>query len=176
MDTGNFWGIAPTVYNLFESPKTIEGFASVFNHNLNNYYSLLPELENSQGEFFKNFLDDDRYTDYILNPPFTENVINKMFDLVYEKIYNSKNPIYVLIYIPTWKDIINEKMKLFDKMVTYKEDGQTRAWNYLTNSHINTRLFITLIYISNDKSKLDLYKRDFFNNIFTKTNRGKYVN
>jgi hypothetical protein len=114
MDSGHFWGIHPKFYEIINDKyeNIIECFASPFNSNLKDYYSPIKSTDKyfgSKGNFFKNFLKD-KYDVYIINPPFTEIILNKMLKMTFEKLKKDDN-IILYIYLPYWKDIIDPYIK-----------------------------------------------------------------
>ena len=150
-----FWGLLPDVYNIFTNDtKSIECFASPFNHTLNNYYSLLPidKQFGSYGNFFDNFSKSDKTT-YIMNPPFTEELISKLFDEIIKKLEKDiKCCIY--LYIPKWDDLndpfhkkIAQKHKILKHILISNE---SYVYNYIEEKRFVAKFDTTLYLITND--------------------------
>lgn len=155
LDTGNFWGVIPNVYkyiaNLYNN-NIIECFASPFNHTLTNYYSVVKtdKKYGSKGNFFKRFLKDD-YKCYVINPPFTEEIMNKVFDMIKIKLMKHKCSIY--LYIPSWEDMtlpFYEDIKKNYTIFMHKwGKNESYVFNYTNNKKILATFDLTLFYITN---------------------------
>lgn len=109
LGSGHFWGLTPEAYKEVRrryGQRALECFASPYNHNLDRFYSLFPELDapyGSVGSFFQNFPDDDRHDAYVINPPFTQDLMLRTFGMVAEKAPTS-SALFV-IYVTNWTDI-----------------------------------------------------------------------
>jgi hypothetical protein len=163
LETGMFWGINPKVYGIFANDSnSIECFASPFNHTLDNYYSVLPidKVYGSQGNFF-NCFNSAKYTTYIMNPPFTEYIILKMFDEIYLKL-DSGIKCCMYIYIPMWSDLndvfyekINRKYRIFKHNLLA---NTSYVYNYIQEQNIIASFDLTLFLVTND------YKEEYYDN------------
>lgn len=79
----------------------LELFASVMNHNLKYYCSLFYDLEKYFGSRGNHFNLQITKGFYLLNPPFTEDIINRSIDNILNVINENKN-VGVFISIPIW--------------------------------------------------------------------------
>ena len=112
-DTGQFFGLHPDFYNYINEnyKKTLECFASPFNNNLNDYFSLIYPIDKfygSKGNFFENFLKV-KYDIYIINPPFVKSIINKVLLLIEEKL-KTKDVQSSLMTLETPKETVQSSM------------------------------------------------------------------
>ena len=171
LNSGIFWGLLPQVYNLFINNNSMECFASPFNHTLNNYYSLLDidKQYGSQGNFFDNFMES-KYTTYIMNPPFTSDIILKMFDYIKNKLDVDKCCIY--LYIPAWNDINDPFYDEIKKKYTIIKHNlipsKSYVYNYIKEERFIAKFETTIFLITNDYTDVqyNLYKKII--NIMTK--------
>jgi hypothetical protein len=169
-DTGQFWGLHPDFYNYIKKnyKKTIECFASPFNNNLNDYFSLIYPIDKyygSKGDFFENFLKV-KYDIYIINPPFVESIINKVLLLIEEKL-ESQESVQIFTYIPQWDDLIlpwyNKMSKTYYLKIFKLESDNTMLFDYINNKSIKDTFGTYIICINNifyslcDKIKSDLH-------------------
>lgn len=165
LNTGLFWGIHPSLYHYIENieEKSIECFASPFNHSLKNYYSLL-EIDtkfNSKGNFFKNFIDS-KYNVYLMNPPFTSEIISRVFIEIEKKLEIDECHIY--LYIPKWDDInvpfynkMKDKFSIWQYNLLY---GKSHIYDYMNQINIINKFNLTIFYITNkfNQKYYDIYK------------------
>lgn len=154
LNSGQFWGLHPKVYTLFNN-SVVECFASPFNHSIDNYYSLLTidKEFGSKGNFFDNFINS-QYDTYIINPPFTEYIILKVFKYIKLKLKKDKRNYCIFLYIPKWDDInipfYNDCIK---KYKIHKQDlKNSYVYDYINEKNIIATFDITLFLI-NDNSK-----------------------
>lgn len=154
-DTGQFWGLHPSIYNYINNnyKDCIECFASPFNNNIDKYYSLLYPIDKyygSQGDFFDNFLKNN-YNVYIINPPFIDTIILKVFDMIEEKLKD--NHIQIFLYIPQWDDIfIPWYNKISNKYYTIScklNKNDSIIYDYIASKSIKATFGTYFIYINN---------------------------
>jgi hypothetical protein len=154
-DTGQFWGLHPSIYNYINTNYTncIECFASPFNNNIDKYYSLLYPIDKyygSQGDFFDNFLKN-QYNVYVINPPFIDTIILKVFDMIEEKLKH--NHIQIFLYIPQWDDIfIPWFNKISNKYYTVScklNKNDSIVYDYIADKPIKATFGTYFIYINN---------------------------
>ena len=154
-DTGQFWGLHPSIYKYINNnyKNCIECFASPFNNNIEKYYSLLYPIDKyygSQGDFFENFLQN-KYNVYVINPPFIDTIILKVFDMIEEKL--THNHIQIFLYIPQWDDIyIPWYNKISNKYYTVScklNKNDSIVYDYIANKSIKATFGTYFIYINN---------------------------
>lgn len=176
-ETGQFWGLHPNFYNkISESYKDpMECFASPFNHNLKNYYSPVPKIDKkfgSSGNFFKKF-PSAKNDCYVMNPPFVEDIISKVFTNSLTKLNESTDAeITIYYYLPYWQDMLDpfiDKLKengyycrhhLFQK-------GTTFVYDYINSKkYPNVSFELILIQATNSSTIRDgTISNDLFNNL-----------
>lgn len=112
-DTGLFWSVEPKVYEFLASSEVqaIECFASPFNYNTLAFCSAFREdlrLDYGDatcyGDFFKYIEllgDHPDPVRLLLNPPYTDKVINKTGDVVEKYMEKNKNSEFVAV-LPDW--------------------------------------------------------------------------
>lgn len=159
-DTGQFWGLHPKFYNFINGhfKNSIECFASPFNNNLNDYFSVLYEIDKyygSKGDFFKNFINV-KYEAYIINPPFIDTIIVKVLSLIDEKLLIDS--VQIFLFIPQWDDIIlpwynNIKTKYINNLCKLNK-YESIVFDYIANKSIKASFGTYFIYINNISSKL----------------------
>lgn len=158
-DTGQFWGLHPYIYDFINKNYTnsIECFASPFNNNIENYFSLLYSIDNfygSKGDFFENFLKVN-YNVYVINPPFIDTIILKVFDMIEEKLkYNyNHNHIQIFLYIPQWDDIFIPWYKtISNKYTTFLcklNKNDSIVYDYIAAKSLKATFGTYFIYINN---------------------------
>ena len=87
-----------------------------------------------------------KYNIYIMNPPFTQYIILRMFDEIYLKL--GKDKCCMFVYIPKWddlNDVFYEKIK--EKYVIYKYNflaNTSYVYNYMQETNILASFDITL--------------------------------
>jgi hypothetical protein len=166
LNTGLFWGFIPStclkIANKYNN-NIIECFASPFNHTLDKFYSVLYSLDKdfgSLGNFFDRFLEDE-YLINMMNPPWTEELIMRTFDIIKLKMKKHKCVIY--LYIPQWDDInIPFYNQLKDICITYKTDLVSRksyTYDYMNNKKIVCTFNTTIFLIHNLDDKI--YYNDY---------------
>ena len=154
-DTGQFWGLHPYIYNFIKKNYTnsIECFASPFNNNIENYFSLLYPIDKyygSKGDFFEHFFKVN-YNVYIINPPFIDTIILKVFDMIEEKL--KYNRIQIFLYIPQWDDIFipwykrisNKYITIFCKL----NKNDSIVYDYIAAKSLKATFGTYFIYINN---------------------------
>ena len=154
-DTGQFWGLHPYIYNFIKTNYTnsIECFASPFNNNIENYFSLLYPIDKyygSKGDFFEHFFKVN-YNVYIINPPFIDTIILKVFDMIEEKL--KYNRIQIFLYIPQWDDIFipwykrisNKYITIFCKL----NKNDSIVYDYIAAKSLKATFGTYFIYINN---------------------------
>lgn len=172
-DTGQFWGLHPLFYNYIKTnyKRPIECFASPFNNNLEDYFSLLYPIDKyygSKDDFFKKFLKV-KYDVYIINPPFIESIIIKVLYFIEQKLLNEKVEIFFLI--PQWDDLIlpwyNKIKKIYNlKMFNFNKHNLI-LYDYINNKPLKCNSGTYMIYINNtfyeicNKIKSDIKKYHF---------------
>ena len=154
-DTGQFWGLQPYIYDFINKNYTnsIECFASPFNNNIENYFSLLYPIDKfygSKGDFFENFFKVN-YNVYIINPPFIDTIILKVFDMIEEKL--KYNHIQIFLYIPQWDDIfIPWYKKISNKYITFfckLNKNNSIVYDYIAAKPLKANFGTYFIYINN---------------------------
>jgi phosphorylated CTD-interacting factor 1 len=154
-DTGQFWGLHPYIYNFIKTNYTnsIECFASPFNNNIENYFSLLYPIDKyygSKGDFFEHFFKVN-YNVYIINPPFIDTIILKVFDMIEEKL--KYNRIQIFLYIPQWDDIfIPWYKKISNKYITIfckLNKNDSIVYDYIAAKSLKATFGTYFIYINN---------------------------
>jgi hypothetical protein len=162
LQTGQFWGLVPEFYKIVQrtyGDGAIECFASPFNHTLERFYSPLAALEKpfgSMGNFFYRFPRDTTYSAYIINPPFVEPIINKVFELVQQKLKSETRKIDVIIYLPNWRDLIDPCVKRLATAGTNTfvktrilPKGNSMVYDYTKQAPFVARFETILIFCSN---------------------------
>lgn len=158
-DSGQFWGINPSVYKYITSlfPRTIECFASPFNNNLKDFYSVLYPIDRyygSKGDFFKEFMASD-YDAYVINPPFVETIIAKVQDMITEKLSRSQTRTAIIYYIPAWDDLIlpwYESLQVAEKEITLLDINKSHVYDYINSKNIQAKFATYFIYVANYKN------------------------
>lgn len=154
-DTGQFWGLHPNIYKFINSnyKNCIECFASPFNNNMKNYYSLLYPIDKyygSKGDFFLNFMKLNHNV-YVINPPFIDTIIIKVLDMIDEKLKN--NHIQIFLYIPQWDDIIipwyNNISKKYNTVLCKLNKNNSIVYDYIAEKSLNATFGTYFIYINN---------------------------
>lgn len=154
-DTGQFWGLHPDIYNFINNNfnNCIECFASPFNNNINDYFSLLYPIDKyygSKGDFFSKFLNLN-YNVYIINPPFIDTILLKVFDMIEEKL--KYNNIQIFLYIPQWDDIFipwyNKIKNNYNTMLCKLEKNDSIVYDYIANKPLKANFGTYFIYLSN---------------------------
>lgn len=98
-----FWSIPPSVYEAVNDDRleVIEAFASPFNNNLDKYCSLYDEdrMFGSLGNFFDVICSPrgEKRRRWIINPPFTNSVMNKVRDVLIENTEDE-----YMFLLPNW--------------------------------------------------------------------------
>jgi hypothetical protein len=159
-DTGQFWGLHPKFYNFINGhfKNSIECFASPFNNNLNDYFSILYDIDKyygSKGDFFANFLNV-KYEAYIINPPFIDTIILKVLKLIDEKLLI--DAVQIFFFIPQWDDIIipwynNIKTKYIHSICKLNK-YESIVFDYIAYKPLKASFGTYFIYINNISSKL----------------------
>jgi hypothetical protein len=156
-DTGQFWGLHPYIYDFINKNYTnsIECFASPFNNNIENYFSLLYPIDifyGSKGDFFDNFLKVN-YNVYIINPPFVDTIILKVFDMIEEKLKYNHIQIQIFLYIPQWDDIFIPWYKtISNKYSTFLcklNKNDSIVYDYIAAKSLKATFGTYFIYINN---------------------------
>lgn len=154
-DTGQFWGLHPNIYNFINNnyKNSIECFASPFNNNIENYYSLLYPIDKyygSKGDFFENFLKIN-YNVYVINPPFIDTIILKVFDMIEEKL--KYNHIQIFLYIPQWDDIFlpwyNKISNKYNTVLCKLNKNDSIVYDYIAAKPLKATFGTYFIYINN---------------------------
>jgi hypothetical protein len=154
-DTGQFWGLHPYIYNFINNNFTncIECFASPFNNNIENYCSLLYPIDKyygSKGDFFENFLKVN-YNVYVINPPFIDTIILKVFDMIEEKL--KYNRIQIFLYIPQWDDIFipwyNKISNKYNTVLCKLNKNDSIVYDYIAAKPLKATFGTYFIYINN---------------------------
>jgi len=159
---GNFWGLFPTFYQAIEGKfgtAAVECFASPFNHTLPQFYSLLSPIERqygSVGDFFKDFIMDEKYMAYVINPPFIEPVMQQVFRDVQEKLANTRK-VSVILYLPYWRDIVDPFIKQVRDTkhrvaVHVLQKNRSIVYDYIKEVSFTARFETVVIYCTNSDS------------------------
>jgi hypothetical protein len=157
-DTGHFWGLHPRVYRHIQRHyrNPLECFASPFNHNLPTFYSLFPKYDapyGSVGSFFKDFLQDDQHDFYVVNPPFTEDAMNKTFDLVSQKLHGRRH-CECMLYVPKWDDLVVPWLESLDyAQYEVLKRGESIVYDYLAARSRKATFDTYIIYCNNTGKK-----------------------
>lgn len=160
-DTGHFWGLHPSIYTFFENEYTapLECFASPFNNNTPHHFSLLPGIDNSKGNFFRGFLKDKHHDLYIINPPYIEDIMIRVMNMILQKVNTCESDI--LCYFPKWDDIIVpwlEKVKLLRHVHTcVLPKHNSRVYDYMCAKHIISPFDAYLVLITNKSDSLSQF-------------------
>ena len=156
-DTGQFWGLHPYIYDFINKNYTnsIECFASPFNNNIENYFSLLCPIDKfygSKGNFFEHFLKVN-YNVYVINPPFVDTIILKVFDMIEEKLKYNNNYIQIFLYIPQWDDIFIPWYKTISNIYTTflckLNKNDSIVYDYIAAKSLKATFGTYFIYINN---------------------------
>ena len=112
---GMNWGINKKHYLLINNTyhRTLEAFGTQYNHFLDDYCD--PINRSFFDEKNKQLLE---YDTYIINPPYTEAIIQKTLNLCYKLLYRTSNVI-LFIYLPMWYDLISHlsTLNIIDKRI-----------------------------------------------------------
>lgn len=135
-----------------------EMFASPFNCYFKQYCSAFPDTDvffGSQGSFFD--FDPNENSSFQCNPPFTEEVIERLADRIEYLLENSKYALSYLVFIPEWIEpptpgLVKMEKSKFNRMHFNVDNG---AHHYVSGSqHVsnedpqlytamhNTRVFV----------------------------------
>ena len=145
----------PYIYDFINKNYTnsIECFASPFNNNIENYFSLLCPIDKfygSKGNFFEQFLKVN-YNVYIINPPFVDTIILKVFEMIEEKL--KYNHIQIFLYIPQWDDIFIPWYKtISNKYITFLcklNKNDSIVYDYIAAKSLKATFGTYFIYINN---------------------------
>lgn len=151
--------------------SAIECFAGIFNNTCEHFYSLLDmeKLYGSMGNFFDNFLNDD-YFMYLINPPYTDLILIRVYDMVVKKLSDITNNRYLIIlYVPNWTDILDpfyEKLKNSNiKFKTYNLKSHL-VYNHYTQ--ISKCRYINTVIVTCSNFTLDKFQMNVIKNEITK--------
>lgn len=164
MEMGHFWGIHPNFYKIIEEEhsNSVECFASPFNCNLKQYYSVISidKYFGSLGKFQENFIKDKNNV-YVLNPPFTKYMIDLSFQLCKQKMEKKKCLCY--FYLPYWKDLIDpylEEMKEYEIKKCVLPAKKSFVYDYMSMQKIPNYSFDLIFFsISNDKKEKCIFEK-----------------
>lgn len=168
-DSGHFWGLHPNIYKeiLKYDPDTIECFASPFNHTLDNFYSLFSKIDTfygSKGSFFDDFLTATNKS-YVVNPPFEEFIMHKVFDLIHLKL-SKPEPCIIFLYLPQWDDLMDGHLNTITanpKINVRKcslNKNESIVYDYIKMKSINASFPTYFMYFDNhDCDYCENYKR-----------------
>ena len=167
LNTGLFWGVDPRVYDyvMKVEPNSIECFASPFNHMLDNYYSLLDidKKFGSSGNFFEKFMES-KYNVYLINPPFTEDIISRVFIEIEKKLEKDKSNFAIYLYVPKWDDInipfYNKTKSKFHVMKHDLLSGQSSVYDHINMKNIVNKFNLTVFCLTNHMNQT---YQDIFN-------------
>lgn len=161
-DTGHFWGLHPKIYRYIKRKykNPLECFASPFNHNLNKYYSLFPSIDKyygSIGNFFEDFMKADNDI-FVINPPFVEDIMNKVFNYILKKSSSNPNCDF-FIYIPAWDDIVlpwlNKQKEIRKTYLCNIKKYQSIVYDYINHKSIESTFDTYIIYITNSNNNVN---------------------
>lgn len=117
VNTGMFWSMNSKLYKYISSEngiKSVEGFASPFNHNLETFYSPFEKdkLFGSKGTFddLLNKSSPNKKLKIIANPPYTEKIIEKTCISCLNFVEKSPQSQYIMM-LPNW-----DNMDIFDQL------------------------------------------------------------
>jgi hypothetical protein len=157
-DSGHFWGLHPNIYKeiLKYDPDTIECFASPFNHTLDNFYSLFSKIDTfygSKGSFFEDFLTASNMS-YVVNPPFEEYIMHKVFHLINQKL-SRPEPCRIFLYLPQWDDLINGHLNTItaNSKINFRKcslnKNESIVYDYIKMKSINASFPTYFMYFDN---------------------------
>ena len=120
----------------------VELFASSINHLYDNYCSLFYDIEQYFGSIgFYNNINIIKGL-YVANPPFSEDIMYDMANILNNLLSNNNNPLTFLIIIPAWRSNDNyglykcfdvlQKSKFTKKIITIPKE-KARFFNYFEN-------------------------------------------
>ena len=153
--TGFFWSMDNRVYKFLEENNggrsVIEGFASPFNHNLDNFCSAFNEdmKFGSRGSFFDYISALDIPVKMIANPPYTLNVLNKAADVCIDYIERVPGSECIMMY-PDWRDSEGIKKLMNHPKCQYKifKNQEYTVHDYSQDKVIMTPMSLIFFIIS----------------------------
>lgn len=83
---------------------TCEGFASPFNSHIQSYCSLFSDTDSVFGSIGNFFQFSPKMGSFQCNPPFVQQVIEKMLDHICQLIRHSNGPMSFIVIVPAWID------------------------------------------------------------------------
>ena len=157
--SSSFWSIPQEAYKVLKRRGfSMECFASPLNHNLNSYFSLFPDTDRpfgSSGNFFSDFLDC-KVRGYVINPPFTANMLTATVELCVKKLTNSKCTI--LFYAPKWAHLKQtyEKLYEFPYQVLFPEANTHYVYDHISGHKAPANNANVIILVSTERTKDEL--------------------
>lgn len=112
VNTGTFWSLDPELMRKFQHGDnvTLECFASPFNYNINNFCSVYDEDMSlnykgakCHGNFFKVIEGYDKPYKLIVNPPYTDAIIDKMTTALVDYYKRCDGLAKMIIALPPWQ-------------------------------------------------------------------------
>lgn len=102
-------------YNLLRTRvgTSVEGFGSFFNHTLPNYFGLFPDIEHPFGCLGNAFHAELYAGFYVVNPPFTTQLMNRTIEHVRQQMTHARGHLRVLLVLPTW---VNDERRQLNKI------------------------------------------------------------
>ena len=87
-------------------PDMVECFASPLNHVFDKYYSIFDEdcVFGGMGNLFKSVGESFRSGRYEVNPPFEENILDRVSDIVMNTYNDANSQACLVMFAPNWKD------------------------------------------------------------------------
>lgn len=110
---GNHWSIPKKYYNYlyYNCGVRNEGFASIINtkallHPDSKFCSIFPDLEGKYGSLgsFFHISIEDHSGNWIINPPYTEEIINRTIDKLLDQMGSLKTAKAFFVILPNWMD------------------------------------------------------------------------
>lgn len=141
-----------------------ECFGSMFNHYFTNYCSIFYDIERYFGSSGSIFTTDLLSGNFMANPPYDANLLNKM----YEHIKKNMNKNNCIIYgIPKWDDFQLEEIMNNEKLYYKKMEKHLLFQIDSTRDNITIPPFIWYIFADKEYPNIDNLVNDLelFNNI-----------
>lgn len=164
--SGNFWSIPPEAYLYFsenileyapsmndiEEFPIVECFASPLNFNLPTYCSLFPDVDapfGSIGNFFEVYNSFEPGL-YIVNPPYTERLIDATAAVVLH-LLEKEGQWVIILMLPTWVDLDpfkQLKRSRHTKFIINLEKNSFEVYHALNDTRIRGPFEITVLVMS----------------------------
>jgi len=133
--------LLPKFYGFFQyvCKAKVECFASPLNRVLPVFCSAFADVDKvfgSLGSFFDNINTNKIFDEglFIANPPFVEEVMNKTYDTVVNRLKNNKQITTFMFIVPKWDDSVS--IKLLMNSVYYKKHYLLEKAKYYQNYNL----------------------------------------